>query len=710
MFSGLIGWLADHCAWRKPVAFSNSPARFFEADFNSAWYLQAYPDVADAGLDPWEHFSSKGLVEGRLPSASKAAVLDFRLWGGLEHPVLSELKALSEGVFENGGEPLSRGERGRAVWALGRWCYCKGDEKEALAALTLFISDENVELDQPGPYLLLAELLRGRGRLDESVRVLNLVEQYFPGVIDITRARLSGAAQGFNQFFDLLNIPFLDSERSLIAQGLRIFCDASAHDRADDAARVRAEAIKAGLFDGNWYLEQNEDVLRSTMDPFDHFWATGDFEGRDPGPGFSTSGYRYCYPGVRHDESALAHYLSEGRSTGYSAVAEIDGALAEYPEATTIMLCGHQAGKQIYGAERSLLDLLAGFQRARVNLIVVLPSAINETYVSALKARAQKLVILPYGWWVSGRASCSETVTLFRQLLLKYKVDALYANTSVLNEPLEAARAEGVPTVVHVRELPQWDDALCRVLNTGLEEWQERIRNLADVLVVNSLTVAEAIGGGEAFVLPNIVDPDAFELARASRKNTDDVVRVGLVSSNLPKKGLGDFLALAAQLSERESNIQCVIVGPENAHIEALRNDIALKKAPGNILLAGYTATPQAALEWCDILVNLSHFQESFGRTVLEAMAAAKPVVAYEWGALPELIEDGASGFLVPLGDIEKVADRVIALSKNSELRYSMGRAGYEIAVKHYGLNALSERLPAVIQRLENLSARAEEP
>jgi hypothetical protein len=58
---------------------------------------------------------------------------------------------------------------------------------------------------------------------------------------------------------------------------------------------------------------------------------------------------------------------------------------------------------------------------------------------------------------------------------------------------------------------------------------------------------------------------------------------------------------------------------------------------PGNIELSGYAPFPSEALARADIVLNLSNFEETFGRTVLEAMAAGRPVVAYNWGALPEL-------------------------------------------------------------------------
>ena len=615
MVSGLKRWLAGLGARRKPQLPACSAARFFEADFDPAWYLQAYPDVADAGLDPWLHFTTRGLAEGRLPCGSKAAVLHYRLWGGLEQPVLSELQALSEGR-DSRGEPVIREERVRAARALEWWRDCKA----------------------------------GRG--------------------------ISQAAQ------------ILVSEPD---------CGA-----LDGVVGPQGALLKSGLFDRNWYLAHNGDVLYSTMDPLLHFQLTGDAEGRDPGPGFSTTGYRYRYPEVA-DEPALAHFVREGAGNGYSALGPVTGALAEHPEAATIMVCGHQAGLHLYGAERSLLDLLEGLQKVGLNVIVTLPSAVNVPYVQAVAARVQSLAILPYAWWKRGRESCAETVAVFRNLLRDFDVRALYANTSVLDEPLTAAREEGIPAVIHVRELPQWDSALCQTLNTDPEGWLKHIRTSADILVANSATAANVLGRGDVIVAPNVVDAARFEQARAAREVMSECVRVALISSNLPKKGLADFLLLAEKLCERNASVECVIFGPDNAHIEALKGEIEAENFRGNIRLAGYAASPEVAMQEADIIVNLSHFQESFGRTVLEAMAAAKPVVAYDWGALPELVEDGKTGYLVPFGDVDAAADRVIQLSASSKLRHAMGSAGYRVALERYDRKALVAQLSLVFQRIETL-------
>ena len=80
---------------------------------------------------------------------------------------------------------------------------------------------------------------------------------------------------------------------------------------------------------------------------------------------------------------------------------------------------------------------------------------------------------------------------------------------------------------------------------------------------------------------------------------------------------------------------------------------------PRNFHFRGYVPSPADAYRDLNIVLNLSHFAESFGRTVAEAMAARCAVIAYRYGALPELIDDGETGFLTPFRDLSAVFDRL---------------------------------------------------
>ena len=83
-------------------------------------------------------------------------------------------------------------------------------------------------------------------------------------------------------------------------------------------------------------------------------------------------------------------------------------------------------------------------------------------------------------------------------------------------------------------------------------------------------------------------------------------------------------------------------------------------------------------------LLVMPSFYESFGIACLEAMAFGLPVVATRVGGLPEVIEDGVTGLLVPPGDADALAQAMIRLLSDADLRRRMGQAGRERVLKEF--------------------------
>ncbi|WP_427028335.1 glycosyltransferase [Halomonas sp. H2] len=443
---------------------------------------------------------------------------------------------------------------------------------------------------------------------------------------------------------------------------------------------------ESALFDAGWYLERYIDLQQASIEPLEHFYSTGALEQRDPGPHFSLSGYCRRYPEVKASgQHPLVHFMVEGHAKGLEPLPIWQGK-REFSRRPTVLLCAHQAGAALYGAERSLLDILDAMLELRWNVIVALPETNNAEYEQALLTRCKALAVLPYGWWQVGREPVSATVGYFRDLIKRFAVDAVHGNTVVLAEPYVAASQEGVPTLVHVRELPAHDEALCVTLGATPEQVVEHVHQHADVIIANSACVAQAFAR-EAnedtqppaqCVVPNTIEmapllalPDVgFDTEQAAR------VRVGMLSSNIAKKGLADAEEMAGHLQTLAPGVEVVLYGARTAEVEALLKRQAQGLAPANITFAGYVQRPEEALAQLDIVVNLSRFQESFGRTVLEAMAAARPVVAYDWGALGELVVEGETGFLVPVGDTLVAAQQVAKLASAPEQCRVFGQAG----------------------------------
>ncbi len=99
-----------------------------------------------------------------------------------------------------------------------------------------------------------------------------------------------------------------------------------------------------------------------------------------------------------------------------------------------------------------------------------------------------------------------------------------------------------------------------------------------------------------------------------------------------------------------------------------------------------------------DLLV-LPSLNEGMGRVVVEAMAAGKPVVASKVGGIPDLIQHGQTGFLVPPADEDALAEAIVKLVKNAELAKKMGVMG-RLRSHRFSLAAMIEKLDAVYEEL----------
>jgi glycosyltransferase involved in cell wall biosynthesis len=422
---------------------------------------------------------------------------------------------------------------------------------------------------------------------------------------------------------------------------------------------------RSGLYDDAWYMQTYPDLRARNLDGILHFQSTGDAEGRDPGPAFSNTGYRMAHGPF--DGSALSHYLQHGRSQGLSPMPVFDGALGTPPAGRHLLFFGHQARDQVFGAERCLLDMLDRACSAGYTPSVVLPQICNEDYLAALQARSHQVHVIPYGWIFGGVAPPPATVARLTTLIRDSGAIEIYQNTAVLDAPLYAARAAGVPAVVHVHELPAEDPRLCMDLGCTAEELRDHMVQLATRFVANSQAVQDwlALPADRVTLLPNTVPAGLVDLPFTPA----DRPRVALIGSLVAKKGISDFLRVANICAKAGVQADFIMIGPETPDLARLG------PLPDHVSHAGYAATPEAAIAQADLVLSLSHFAESFGLTILEAMTAGRPVVCYDRGTPPALVADSGAGHVVPADDPAAVARAVQALLSNPERLQAASRA-----------------------------------
>lgn len=406
------------------------------------------------------------------------------------------------------------------------------------------------------------------------------------------------------------------------------------------------------LFDADWVMQTYPDLRARDVDPVSWYLSEGAAQGRDPGPAFSTSGY-----GLGVDVGArnpLLHALAQDALPDtVLCLPDLPGDLPAPAPETHQMFVGHLAGPALFGAERSLLDMLDRAIACGVTPSVLLPQLMSPEYHAALAARCHRIHIRPFGWRYGRVAPPEATLDVLEAVLRDSGVSALYQNTCVLQAPLIAARRLGLPTTVHVHELPSENPSLCFDLGLSAPELRAQLLEEADHLVATAPAVAQWLDRPGVHICPNAVDPALFDLPFAPASPP----RVALIGSLTPEKGLDHMMALAQMAHDKDTALQFVLIGPDSPAL------CAWKTLPPGVRHAGYAPSPAAAMAQADIVLSLSQVGESYGRVLVEAMAAGRPVITYDRGVPPDLVgRDGTAGHVVEADDIIGVLDALEAL------------------------------------------------
>jgi glycosyltransferase involved in cell wall biosynthesis len=163
---------------------------------------------------------------------------------------------------------------------------------------------------------------------------------------------------------------------------------------------------------------------------------------------------------------------------------------------------------------------------------------------------------------------------------------------------------------------------------------------------------------------------------------------IACVSRLAPEKGIDVLVHAHARLG-RDALLVLVGDGPEMARCRALAFELGVAE---RVRFLGLRRDVPALLAACDLAVAPSLAPEGFGLSVVEAMAAGKPVVVSDAGAMPELIDRGRCGTVVPRGDAQALADAIGRLLDGPVFAAELGRAGRQRARERYSLERWLER------------------
>jgi len=356
-----------------------------------------------------------------------------------------------------------------------------------------------------------------------------------------------------------------------------------------------------------------------------------------------------------------------------------------------VLLVSHSA--DVWGAERALLDLVPLLEERLVKLVLAgPPPGPFRTAWAAAGQQSVDLVLPPHrgvrheptGERASALALTREATVVGRSALAIARCARQFdlVQSESLWGHLETAvggRLARRPVIMQAHDLVAAGIGR-RLLQTAA--------GLSAATVAVSGAVAELTGvhgaGRRTTVLHHGVDLDRFSPGavdpdvRSALGGTPDVALVGILGRLDPEKGVDLLVRAMARLDGPAQAARLVVVGEglrtTPVAVAELRREADRLLGDGVRFVGRRTDIP-AVMRSIDVLVSAST-AEPFGLTILEAMASGTAVVAVATGGVPEIVEDGVTGLLVPAGNDQAMAEAVGRACSDPELRARLGTQG----------------------------------
>lgn len=273
-----------------------------------------------------------------------------------------------------------------------------------------------------------------------------------------------------------------------------------------------------------------------------------------------------------------------------------------------------------------------------------------------------------------------------------------------------AARIAGVPAVIPRRGI---DYPL-------KNSWRYRFAYnvLATKIIANSAATKTALlrnapwlSAQRVEVVYNGIDPSSFEVHTNGRVRDElglprDAPVIGFVGQLDERKGIDDLLQAFVKVHRRLPDAHLVLAG--TGKLESAVRDFSRRNGLGAVThLLGFRDDISAVMRSIDVLVLPSRW-EGFGMVLIEAMAAARPVVATRASSIPEIVDDGKTGYLVPPGAPEHLAERLVEVLTNRQLAADMGRHGRARVAAQFTIDRMVDRLERIfIETLQRWQGRS---
>jgi glycosyltransferase involved in cell wall biosynthesis len=353
------------------------------------------------------------------------------------------------------------------------------------------------------------------------------------------------------------------------------------------------------------------------------------------------------------------------------------------------------------GSIRGLLNLLERMDRQRFSPMVA--TSADGQFTAELKQRGVPFRVVPMGMWRKMKSwpTIPFSLRILCGLIARTPIHLLHANTLWDNPyAIFSAWGSGIPTICHIRGSWTPDKIPKYFLHRS-----SRLVTVSKAL----MTGFPSALAQKARVIYDGVDTERFHPCRTGKAVREelgiekDELVIGMVSRLDPLKGQDTLIRAVGILQKDFPRLILLMAGESSSrdrwyrlHLEQLAQKLCLW---GKVMFIGNRNDIESVTNAMDIAALPSR-DEGFGLTLVEAMASGKPVVATAVGGIPEVVEDGVTGLLVPPGDPQALAKALGTLLSNRDLRITMGQAARRRAENLFDIKAHVRAMEELYQEL----------
>lgn len=341
-----------------------------------------------------------------------------------------------------------------------------------------------------------------------------------------------------------------------------------------------------------------------------------------------------------------------------------------------MMVLHIEAGRHLYGGARQVLYLLEGLAARGIENILACPEGSDIAREAGPWARVVEMRM--------GGELDLPLMRRLHRLMVDTRPDLVHVHSRRGADiwAALAARKAGVPAIVSRRvdnPEPGWLARRKYGLYARVIAISEGIRQ---VLLREGVSPEHVVTVRSAVDAAPYLHPCEREAFRETFALPEQAIVLAMIAQLIPRKGHRHLLAVLPEIVRHHPETRVLLFGKGGLR-QTLEEEVQRLGLQDHVIFAGFREDLARWLPCIDVVVHPADM-EGLGVSLLQASAAAVPIIATRAGGIPEAIEHGLTGLLIEPGDTAGLRDAILTLLDAQDLRRAMGLAGRQRAMSEF--------------------------